>query len=97
MGMDCGIFMKIQKGLSSKTNPTLGEAIPVPIVRHTYICMYIIRVYTLWLQISEEELSQLQTESWENPVFDNMDQLMDERFPLTVIVMPTCSYDYSTA
>ena len=32
------------------------------------------------MQISEEELSQLRTESWENPVFDNMDQLMDERF-----------------
>ena len=32
------------------------------------------------LQLSEEELSQLQKESWENPVFDNLDQLMDERY-----------------
>ena len=31
-------------------------------------------------QLSEEELSQLQKESWENPIFDNMDQLMDERY-----------------
>ena len=32
------------------------------------------------VQLSEEELSELQKESWENPVFDNMDQLMDERY-----------------
>ena len=29
-------YMKIQKGLSSKTNPNLGEAIPVPSQAHLY-------------------------------------------------------------
>ncbi len=32
-----------------------------------------------FLQISDEELAALHTESWENPVFEHMDQLMDER------------------
>ena len=30
-------------------------------------------------QFSGEELSELRGGSWENPAFDNMDQLMDER------------------
>ena len=31
-------------------------------------------------QFSEEELAQLQSGAWENPAFENMDQLMDERY-----------------
>ena len=51
------------------------------------VCVYVLfailfndnmRAYH-YVQLSEEELSQLRKESWENPVFDNMDQLMDER------------------
>ena len=40
------------------------------------VCVFV----CVCLQLSEEELSQLQKESWENPVFDNLDQLMDERY-----------------
>ena len=30
-------------------------------------------------QFSSEELEELRSGAWENPAFDNMDQLMDER------------------
>ena len=40
---------------------------------HMY-CMYMVCV-----QFSGEELKELRGEAWENPAFDNMDQLMDER------------------
>ena len=39
--------------------------------------------FVLCIQLSDEELAQLQSSSWENPVFENMDQLMDERYPHT--------------
>ena len=46
---------------------------------HVYMCVHV--CMCACVQLSEEELSHLQKESWENPVFDNMDQLMDERYP----------------
>jgi hypothetical protein len=46
------------------------------------VCVYVCVYVCVTVQLSEEELSQLQKESWENPVFDNMDQLMDERYIL---------------
>lgn len=36
-----------------------------------------------FLKLSSEELAQIKTDSWENPVFSNMDQLMDERLEHT--------------
>ena len=44
------------------------------------MCVCVCVCVCVCMQLSEEELSQLQKESWENPVFDNMDQLMDERY-----------------
>ena len=46
-----------------------------PRVSYLEVCVCV----CVCVQLSEDELSQLQKESWENPAFDNMDQLMDER------------------
>ena len=46
------------------------------------ILSYIIPTFTV--QFSGEELSELKGGAWENPAFDNMDQLMDERSPNTL-------------
>ena len=32
------------------------------------------------MQFSEEEVKELRGGAWENPTFENMDQLMDERY-----------------
>lgn len=32
------------------------------------------------VQVSPEEEQSLKTDSWENPVFENLDQLMEERY-----------------
>ena len=32
-----------------------------------------------FLQVSHEEKNSWKSESWENPAFENLDQLMDER------------------
>ena len=50
------------------------------------------------MQFSGEELKELEGGTWENPAFDNMDQLMDERYDIVhtqyihVHVMHVCAY-----
>jgi len=37
------------------------------------------------LQFSDEEVEDMQC-PWENPLFENTDQLMDERFAVIIVV-----------
>ena len=60
-----------------------GQTIGFPLV-HTYIiyehlcvCVFIL-IFSM--KVSDEERTSWKSDSWENPLFENLDQLMEDRY-----------------
>lgn len=74
---------KVRRALNSLTYEDVywASKIENPLVRNSIIILCsVVLTGSKTLQLSAEELSRIKSDSWENPVFANMDQLMDERY-----------------